>query len=82
MAVVSFYAGRGRYKHSVPKESPISRAVKIIWTALSTSTPSSAPGEVPPVINDWLDRASLRGRFSRTQINEVTHTTLASHTRS
>jgi dipeptide/tripeptide permease len=56
-----------RYIRTQPKESPIARALSVIWSAWRT--PASALEQ--PYIKDWLDRAALRGRWTFTQIHEV-----------
>mmetsp|Transcript_12865 Transcript_12865/g.24448 ORF Transcript_12865/g.24448 Transcript_12865/m.24448 type:complete len:571 (-) Transcript_12865:303-2015(-) len=71
LAVVLFWAGRNKYRVTQPKSSPLARFASVCFTALTTPKPAQAPGEPPLQLTDWLDRASLRGRFSRTQIHEV-----------
>ena len=62
-----FRAGRHRYHKTKPKESPIARALSVIWSALTTPAAAHERG----YIKDWLDRATLHGRFSLVQVHEV-----------
>jgi hypothetical protein len=62
-----FRGGRHRYHKTKPKESPIARALSVIWSALTT--PAAAHERA--YVKDWLDRAMLRGRFSLVQVHEV-----------
>lgn len=64
LATVSFWAGNGLYKHTPPKVSPLARLSKVLWTAFTTPPPESG-------VTDWLDRATLNGKFTARQVNEV-----------
>eukprot|EP00959_Pyramimonas_sp_CCMP1952_P214158 4480849-Pyramimonas_sp.AAC.1 len=67
VATVTFWAGNSRYKHTAPKVSPLARMISVMWTAFTTTRPSGDRRQ----LTDWLDRATLNGKFTLMQVSEV-----------
>eukprot|EP00854_Cymbomonas_tetramitiformis_P017247 gene17247-20520_t len=76
LAVASFmfWAGRYKYKFSQPKESPLERLMKIMWTATIAPRSREVEGdafEEGSWVDRWLDRAVQCGKYTVAQVLEV-----------